>query len=215
MKPDFKLTNHSGIYQIRNIVNGKVYIGRTKCFYKRCHQYLYDFRERSIGHLNDYLYRSMCKYGMENFSFEILEYCETHITPERELYWITLKESNDRSKGYNLRLDVNGKMLTSSETSLRISSRLKKEWSEGSRNSHSDKLKASWSNRDRKAQSNLMSKNLTKYEYCVSSSNSDVTILNYKQLRDMGLKCSLVSFWKNKSDVALVKGYRVERKRVV
>ncbi len=215
MKPDFKLKNHSGIYQIRNNVNGKIYIGRSKCFYRRCYQYLYDFRERSLGHINDYLYKSMSKHGIEKFSFEVLEECPNYLTPERELYWITTLDSNNRDKGYNIRLDVDGKMLTALETSTRISSRLKKEWSEGSRNGHSDKLKLAWRNRDRNAQSSLMSKNLTKYSYTVTSPKFYNSNLNYKQLLELGFKNSVEVFFRLKSDIVMYKGCVVERKRLV
>lgn len=138
MKTDLNLKNISGIYQIVNKTNGKIYIGRTKCFYRRCHQYLYDFRCRRIKHINGHFLNAMLKYSIDNFSFEILEKCESNL-PERELFWILFKKSNDRNFGYNLRLDVDGVMLTSKETSIKISTRLKREWSEGLRNSHAKK----------------------------------------------------------------------------
>ena len=210
MKPDINLKNKSGIYIIENSVDGKIYIGRTKCFYKRCYQYLYDFKHRNIGHLNDYIYRAMKKHGIDNFSFKVLEYCVVEMTPERELYWIISRESNHRLKGYNIRLDVNGSMVTSAETSNRISARLKREWSEGLRDGHSEKLKIAWGKRDRKAQSEVMRKALTKYEYHID----DTLVVNYKKLSDLGLKNALVQFKRKSSDVILCKGHTIERKRV-
>lgn len=144
MRPDIKLKNKSGIYCIKNTINNKVYIGRTKCFYRRCHQYLYDFKSRSIGHLNDYLFNSLRKYGIENFTFTVVEYCTLDQIQEKELFWIKSFESTVSKKGYNLRLDVNGSMKTDGRTSDKISKRLKREWSQGVRKDHSLKLRMSW-----------------------------------------------------------------------
>ena len=105
------LPRSGGIYCIRNTLNDKRYIGRTKSFYRRCHQYIYDFKNRSIGHLNDYLYNAMLKYGLDSFVFEIVEHCEFSIQPDRELYWIKTFNTTDRDFGYNIRLIVTGKQI--------------------------------------------------------------------------------------------------------
>ena len=68
---------------------------------------------------------------------------------EKELFWIGRLRVTDRNVGYNLRLDSSTGMVTHSETSIKISNRLKKEWSEGVRDGHSDKLKVSWESRDK------------------------------------------------------------------
>jgi hypothetical protein len=84
------------IYKIANDINGKVYIGKTE---------MQNPQRRFTQHKNDRLrfserplYRAMNKYGVEHFSFEVLE--ETLNTNEREKYWIEHYNSYG-SEGYN------------------------------------------------------------------------------------------------------------------
>ena len=89
----------SGIYQIRNIVNNKVYVGQSKNMSNRRAQHR---RELIDGkHYNLYLQRAFEKYGESSFVFEVLEYCEEETLNERERYWISEKESEYKDKGYN------------------------------------------------------------------------------------------------------------------
>lgn len=209
IRPNRKIKGVSGIYQIRNTINGKMYIGRTKCFYRRYAQYLHDFKKRNIGHINEYLFNSMKKHGINNFSFEILERCSFEISPERELFWILQKKSNNKDVGYNLRLDVSGKMITDSRTSKKISDRLKEEWNNGVRQQHSNKLKESWKNRDRRAQGQQFSKSLTKYEYLVAG-----VPLTYRGLVTLGLSSAIQAFHKKKLNRIATFGIVVERRRI-
>lgn len=58
------------IYKITNTINGKIYIGQTKnTFHRRYDSKLHWWKSKNI---NDYLKRSINKYGHENFSVEIL-----------------------------------------------------------------------------------------------------------------------------------------------
>lgn len=68
------MKNKSGIYNIINIINGKIYIGSAMCFYHRNHIHLHHLRHNT--HYNDHLQRAFNKYGEENFKFEIIEYVE-------------------------------------------------------------------------------------------------------------------------------------------
>lgn len=62
----------SGIYGIKNIVNGKIYIGQTiQPFYKRYQ--LHDWKLRSNQHDNAHLQYAYNKYGENNFEFIIIE----------------------------------------------------------------------------------------------------------------------------------------------
>ena len=63
----------SGIYQIRNLTNGKRYIGQSSNVFKRW----MDGKSALIrGNFNNiHLQRSWDKYGEENFSFEVLFWC--------------------------------------------------------------------------------------------------------------------------------------------
>lgn len=72
------------IYQIKNKINSKSYIGSTKSFKKRVRRHLRDLRKGK--HHSIYLQRAYNKYGEENFIFSILEECESQF--DRELFWI-------------------------------------------------------------------------------------------------------------------------------
>lgn len=44
----------------------------------------------------------MRKYGLENFQFEIIEYCKKEELDEKEQYWINHYASNEKQNGYNI-----------------------------------------------------------------------------------------------------------------
>lgn len=72
------------IYKITNKINGKSYIGQTTNYRRR-------FREhKKLGYgkeENKYLYNAIKKYGLENFTFEVIEN-KTSNYNEKEKYWI-------------------------------------------------------------------------------------------------------------------------------
>lgn len=81
----------SGIYLWRNKINGKIYIGSSVNLSKRFKNY---FNESYITRLKDYMiiYKALLSYGYENFTLEILEYCDSASILEREQYYLnTLK----------------------------------------------------------------------------------------------------------------------------
>lgn len=53
------------------------------------------------------LYQAIRKYGVENFSFEVLEECDTSLLDEKEVYYINLY--NSYKEGYNATLGGQGK----------------------------------------------------------------------------------------------------------
>lgn len=59
------------IYRIRNLVDGKVYIGQAINFEKRKSRHLWELR--SNRHKNEHLQRAWLSHGEHNFVFEIIE----------------------------------------------------------------------------------------------------------------------------------------------
>ena len=89
----------SGIYQIRNLVNGKIYVGSSINLRKRLKDHFRDLRNNR--HVNQHLQKAYNKYGLDKFVFEVLEYVEKDMLLEREQYYIdTLNVVNE---GYNIR----------------------------------------------------------------------------------------------------------------
>lgn len=64
----------SGIYRIRNRVNGKHYIGSSVRLKNRKLEHFHKLKANT--HENKYLQNSFNKYGESNFSFEVMEYIE-------------------------------------------------------------------------------------------------------------------------------------------
>lgn len=93
---------NSGIYEIRNKVNGKQYIGRSKKLNKR----LYNHKNLLVNnsHYNVHLQRAWNKYGGDNFKFGLLMKCREQIIVFVEQYWID--KLNSYREGYNRRKDA-------------------------------------------------------------------------------------------------------------
>lgn len=89
-----------GIYKIENLINGKCYIGQSKYIEKRWINHKSDAFNSAQKDRYEYpLYRAIRKYGLENFSFEVIEECKIEELNEREIYWIGYYHS--LTNGYN------------------------------------------------------------------------------------------------------------------
>lgn len=80
------LPNKSGIYQIKNLINNKIYIGSSKSMMKRKRSHL-DTLRRNIHHSRK-LQLSWNKYGENNFEFSVLEYCDVDLLETREQFYL-------------------------------------------------------------------------------------------------------------------------------
>ena len=103
------------IYIIRNTVNNKVYIGQTKVSVTtRWQEHL---RHAKYG--DQIINRAMRKYGIDKFYVETLEICNTDVIDYREMYYIDLYDSTNKSKGYNV--SIGGKTPKFKRKALSIS----------------------------------------------------------------------------------------------
>ena len=87
---------------IKNLVNGKVYIGQSKNSNGINYRLSYHKSKLRKGvHPNKHLQASYNKYGEHNFSFSIIEECDISQLNEREIYWIQFYNSLNPKYGFN------------------------------------------------------------------------------------------------------------------
>lgn len=95
--PDHQLTL-TGVYKITNIINKKVYIGSTtNSFYKRWQAYKNCYKNS----VNKKFLTAINKYGIENFTFSVIELVSDNTTRSREEYYIHMY--NAVKNGYNIK----------------------------------------------------------------------------------------------------------------
>lgn len=136
----------SGIYIITNLINNKVYIGYTTCFFDRFRTHIKQLIHKK--HINSHLQNAFNKYGIENFSFEILEEYpnEGFILPSMEHYWCNLFSSHNDEYGYNIKPTHPYKKGGNSPKSIAITA----EKNRGRKQSKEAKKKISESNKGQK-----------------------------------------------------------------
>ena len=83
------------IYQIKNITNGKIYIGSTNNINKRWNNHRCKLRKGE--HENSYLQLAWKKYGEDAFEFSLLEEVTDQNRIEREIYYLNETKSFERS----------------------------------------------------------------------------------------------------------------------
>jgi group I intron endonuclease len=98
------------IYKITRILDdgtdGKIYVGQTvNTLRDKISQYKKDIKKLQNKTISGRpIIRSLLKYGIENFRWEIIEdnISDGNILDEREIYWIKELNSNNRKIGYNI-----------------------------------------------------------------------------------------------------------------
>ena len=85
-----------GVYLIKNNLNGKCYVGSSSNIIERWskHKSPSTWKNR-----NNDLYKDFQEYGLDNFSFEVLEKCDESELFQRERYYIETLETI--VNGYN------------------------------------------------------------------------------------------------------------------
>lgn len=89
-----------GIYKIQNLINDKIYIGQSVDIDYRFRNHKSESFNPKSNSYDTAIHRAIRKYGVENFSFDIIEECCQDELREREIYWINYYGSF--GNGYNL-----------------------------------------------------------------------------------------------------------------
>ena len=98
----------TGIYKIENLINRKVYIGQSVNIEQRLKKHFTNYKKLKGSEVGKPLYRSMRKYGIENFKTEVVfETDDVSVLNEMEVYYIGFYCSNYKDFGYNLNLNGN------------------------------------------------------------------------------------------------------------
>lgn len=126
----------SNIYVIENVINNKKYVGQTINPSERWYRHTIDYKRLT----NKHLYRAMNKYGIDNFTFKVIE---SNISIKdihnREVYWIEQLKTF-APNGYNMTIGGEGTFNreVTIQTREKISKKLK-----GNKASEETKIKQS------------------------------------------------------------------------
>lgn len=193
------------VYKIVNKINGDFYIGKTsKSIESRWKQHLYYANKGS----ETYLYKAMKKYGVDNFSIELLEEVEKDLNI-REIFWIEKLEPkyNMTSGGdggdtsntpkYKEYMKLHSKLISgennpfygkkhTEETKRKISEKKK-----GSKHTEESKKKISAANLGRKMPRDAVERvrlKISKTYYLTDPEGNDIVVTNLSEFcRKMGL----------------------------
>lgn len=121
MIPTRKDHSFSAVYKITNLINGKIYVGSAVNLYNRYRSYkrrvLKDAPRRMV------VEKAMVKYGIENFSFEVIERLSgKETTLAREQVWIDALQPFD-PVGYNVNKKAKSRlgMTVSDDVKMKMS----------------------------------------------------------------------------------------------
>lgn len=108
----------TGIYKITNKINGKTYIGQSEDIERR-------FKHHKGIYSDFAIHRAFKKYGIDNFTFEVLYECPIEEMNKWETFFITIFGSLSPN-GYNLNMGGDGKEV-SEETKKKMSESRRKQ----------------------------------------------------------------------------------------
>jgi group I intron endonuclease len=89
-----------GVYLVRNIIDGKVYVGSSVYVETRWRSHVNLLNAGT--HSNRHLQSAWSKYGKDAFEFSIIEICPEGALIIREIVWVQYYDSMNDNKGYNL-----------------------------------------------------------------------------------------------------------------
>jgi len=88
------------LYRITDALNNKIYIGQSNKETERWRQHKYLARQNEPV---QYIHRAIKKYGVENFTYEVIAQCLTQEdADETEILLIKQYDSRNKDKGYNV-----------------------------------------------------------------------------------------------------------------
>lgn len=94
------LPEASGIYLVKNLINSHGYIGQSVNIKKRfINHHCVDYKNPKNCCYNTKFYQALRKYGLENFSIQILELCPPSELDQKEIYYIGKYDTYNH--GYN------------------------------------------------------------------------------------------------------------------
>jgi len=119
------------IYKITNIVNNKIYIGKTKTHYGKhpfgINQRLQNHITKALNGKNDCpaLYNAIIKHGKKNFKIEEILKSDLKYIDDHEIGQIEIHDSTNKKIGYNVALGGGGRSVVnvSEEIRKKISSK--------------------------------------------------------------------------------------------
>lgn len=111
----------SGVYIITNLINNKHYVGKATRLKARLLSHKNDLINNR--HTNSHLQNSFNEYGLDNFSFEPLDFYDVRFISSMENWWCNMLNTHDRNYGFNI-LPTNPddeRLFQSEETKVKIS----------------------------------------------------------------------------------------------
>lgn len=95
-----------GIYKITNQINQKIYVGQSNDIKRRFAQHKSPYEQNRFAEKP--LYKAFKKYGISNFTFEVIEECKIEELNDKEAYWIKQLKTLIYENGYNITCGGNG-----------------------------------------------------------------------------------------------------------
>lgn len=181
-----------GVYAIRNVVNGKRYLGSTGKLNKRWSQHKLSLNRGD--HFNPYLQNAWNKYGGNCFVYEIVERCSKTLLVDQEEHWIRKLHSFKDEHGYNMcrtprasRLGCKATPETVAKMSASLSGKNHPNWGK--------KMSDDWITKMKKAVTGIPKPNSgVKKKYVVNDSNGNpIEIVGLRKFcREKGISPSML-----------------------
>ena len=98
-----------GIYKIENLINGKIYIGKSVDIDNRIRNHKSESFNPISNAYDTAIHRAIRKYGIYNFSFEVVEEFNRDDLNKKEQHWIDYYDAF--TQGYNMTLGGEGRPM--------------------------------------------------------------------------------------------------------